>query len=407
MTPLRLGAFLATLLVTAPASADDLDMTILGRPEIVRPRGAPTAAAALFSGASGWGAAERALAAELAARGTVVIGIDTPATLARIAKSGEDCVWVIGEIEAVSHAVQRELGASAYRLPAIVGIGAGGAFAQAVATQTEAATVDRIVAIDPGAPPPEMKRLCSTPTRVSAEVVASGTATPEDTLRAALARTQPMDTDALADLPLEVLPVAQRSDAFAVFYSGDGGWRDLDKDLAAVLQKQGLPVVGVDSLRYFWKRRTPEQTAADLARIVRAYRGKWGATRVALIGFSFGADILPPAVNRLPAEIRADVAQISLLAFSSVADFEVTVGSWLDRKSDASLPSLPEARRLAPERVQCFYGAEDEDAACAQLAGSGIEIVRTSGGHHFDGDTAALARRILDGLARRSLTPRS
>ena len=443
MNGLRVAVFLAASLWTVPAGADDFDMTVIGRPEIVRPHGAPTAATAIFSGASGWGETERALAKKLTAQGSVVIGVDTPATLARMAKAGEDCVWVIGEIEAVSHAAQRELDGAAYHFPALTGIEIGGTFALAVAAQTEVATIDRVVTVDPEAALPGTKPLCtpapyrtdaaglvydlpdgpppfpidiaftataSMDGRIHAAALAKGhqgialhdaATSPDAALLAGLAGPRPASVDALDDLPLEELPVARPGDIFAVLYSGDGGWRDLDKDLAAILQKQGLPVVGVDSLRYFWKRRTPERTAADLDRIIRAYQRKWGTQKVVLIGFSFGADILPSAVNRLSPEVRDFVVQISMLAFSAVADFEVTVGSWLDRKSEASLPSLPEARRLDPGRVQCFYGSDDAGTACERLEGTGVEVIRTTGGHHFDGNYPALARRILDGIARR------
>lgn len=32
----------------------------------------------------------------------------------------------------------------------------------------------------------------------------------------------------------------------AVIYSGDGGWRDIDKEVGNALQQQGVPVVGVE-----------------------------------------------------------------------------------------------------------------------------------------------------------------
>ncbi len=43
---------------------------------------------------------------------------------------------------------------------------------------------------------------------------------------------------------------------FAVILSGDGGWAGLDKKVAAALAAQGIDVVGIDSLRYFWSERT-------------------------------------------------------------------------------------------------------------------------------------------------------
>lgn len=64
---------------------------------------------------------------------------------------------------------------------------------------------------------------------------------------------------AVSDLP--VIEVAAQpgtsSELFAVLLSGDGGWAGLDKEVAAALSKSGVPVVGVDSLRYFWTPRTP------------------------------------------------------------------------------------------------------------------------------------------------------
>ncbi len=63
----------------------------------------------------------------------------------------------------------------------------------------------------------------------------------------------------------------------AVFYSGDGGWRDLDKQISGVLAEHGIATVGVDSLRYFWEEKAPEQVADDLAAILRHYRERVGA----------------------------------------------------------------------------------------------------------------------------------
>jgi type IV secretory pathway VirJ component len=63
---------------------------------------------------------------------------------------------------------------------------------------------------------------------------------------------------------------------------------------------------------------------------------------------------------------------------------------------------VPETTRIDPHLLQCFYGADDDTAACRQLKAPEVEIIRTTGGHHFDGDYAALARRILLGARQRS-----
>lgn len=398
---------LAGMCVSLPSWAEDLTQPSLGTPAIIRPHGAPTGAVVLFSGSAGWGREEGETATALAERGLVVMGIDIAAAAKRMAASKDKCITVIGEIEAISHTVQRELGASAYHFPVLAGMGQGGTFALAVAEQTVAATIDRVVAVDPLPPSPVGKPLCTVGPRQQTPfpietVRTQNRGTAGDTLLAALARKEKAATaDDLGDLPLIELAVDGPTDRFAIFYSGDGGWRDLDKDLATILQRDGLPVVGIDVLRYFWKKRTPEQSAFDLSRIIRAYQNKWKAKQVVLIGFSFGADVLPPLFNRLSADDRAAMVQMSLLGMSATADFEVTVAEWLDSKSKNSLPVIPEAKRIDPRRLQCFYGREDEDAACPQLDGSGAEIIATGGGHHFDGNYSALARTILNGIKRR------
>jgi type IV secretory pathway VirJ component len=53
--------------------------------------------------------------------------------------------------------------------------------------------------------------------------------------------------------------------------------------------------------------------------------------------------------------------------------------------------------------IQCFYGADEDDSACPLLLRKGqADVIRTTGGHHFDHDYGALARRILDGFRRRA-----
>ena len=51
----------------------------------------------------------------------------------------------------------------------------------------------------------------------------------------------------------------------------------------------------------------------------------WKVRRVALIGYSFGADALPAAYNQLAPAEKNRVSLISLLALSSSAEFEFDV----------------------------------------------------------------------------------
>jgi type IV secretory pathway VirJ component len=206
----------------------------------------------------------------------------------------------------------------------------------------------------------------------------------------------------ISALPLTVLAVGHPSKMMVVVISGDGGWRDLDRTIAEALQRLGVPVVGWDSLRYFWRKKTPQQTADALAAVLQTFMTRWHASEVALVGYSFGADVMPFAYNRLPENLRSHVTMISLLGLARKADFRITIGGWLgEPPGPDALPALPQADQIPPRLIQCFYGHDEEDTACPDLARRGAEVIRTAGGHHFGGDYEALTRRILDGFKQR------
>jgi type IV secretory pathway VirJ component len=201
----------------------------------------------------------------------------------------------------------------------------------------------------------------------------------------------------VADLPLVEVPAAKPTQsAFAVLYSGDGGWRDLDRSLADVLAAKGMSVVGVDVLRYYWRNKSPEVAARDLARIIRHYQQHFGLHSVILIGFSFGADVMPFLINRLPADLRANIRLVTLLSPERATAFEVQPSGWFHRQADATIPIEPELNRLSTPRLQCVYG-EDEaaDSLCTLASATRYQVVRKPGGHHFDHDYGELADAII------------
>lgn len=208
----------------------------------------------------------------------------------------------------------------------------------------------------------------------------------------------------LADLPIVEVPVgavpvdAGSEKRFAVMLSGDGGWAGIDKGLAAAFAAQGIPVAGFDSLRYFWSARTPDGLAADLDRVIRYYAARWKRSEAVLIGYSQGADVLPFAVNRLPAATRAGVRSTVLLGPGQKASFEFHVTNWIGPSGDR--PIAPEASKLLAASTLCVYGADERDSLCPELSPRHARPMPLAGGHHFGGDYEALAARILAALPR-------
>ncbi len=422
--------------------------TRMGEIQLFAPEGTPRAFVFLFSEASGFGDEDLATANELESRGAYVVGVDLPTYLANLRASHDGCHYLISEVEALSKELQRQGGVSTYRSPILAGRGEAGTLAYAALAQAPASTVGSAVSFDPapklmtkvplceGAPARPIvgggfsygpKRELPGKLRVAgkrddpylefllprvpkAAVVTIDPSAPRvEEFTSLILSERPADEAAppedLSDLPLSELPSAKPARYLAILLSGDGGWRDIDKQIAEVLASGDVAVVGIDSLRYFWTRKDGARIAGDLERIIWRYSSLWHADRVALIGYSFGADVLPAAVNRLSPLARSKLVQVSMLAIGQKTTFEVHVTEWLGAEVDGpeeGEPIAPEVEKLDPAMLQCFIGEDDGDSLCRTEAFAHAERVQTSGGHHFDGDYTKLAQRIRDGLELRA-----
>ena len=198
-------------------------------------------------------------------------------------------------------------------------------------------------------------------------------------------------------LPLIERPVRDpRGNLLAVMITGDGGWGLLDRHLAHGLAGYGIPDVGLSSLRYFWTKRTPDEASRDLACILRHYLAAWHKEKAILIGYSFGADVLPYMASRLPEDLRHHVALVAILGPSTQATFEFKLSDWLTGgKRSEGYPTKPEVKRLKGMNVICVYGKREKDSLCPQLDPGDAKLIETPGSHHFDHDYKNLTYIIV------------
>ena len=203
-----------------------------------------------------------------------------------------------------------------------------------------------------------------------------------------------------SDAPrLVEIPATAPGDALAVIYSGDGGWGPLDRGVAKALAENGAPVLGVNSLRYFLTRRSPQAAADDLAGELRRHQALWGRQKVVLIGYSFGADALPAIVPQLPADLRAQIKGVVLIGTGPNGDLAFHPASWLNRPTADSYAVAPAVEALKGLPMTCIYGDKERDDICSSLPAATIRQVKLSGGHHFDGDYAALGQAVVRAAA--------
>jgi len=211
-----------------------------------------------------------------------------------------------------------------------------------------------------------------------------------------LASAAAAQSDSLADLPLVELAAESARPYLAVFLTGDGGWADLDRQVSARLVAAGVPVVGWNSLKYYWVRRSPEEASRDLERILGFYLAKWKKSRVLLVGYSRGADVLPFLSSRLPPGRLKQVRLLALLGPATSNRFEPLAVGYTHLGARApELPLAPEVGKLRGLRILGFHGTEESDSLCRGADPGLLECVELAGGHHFAGAYTQIAERIL------------
>lgn len=204
----------------------------------------------------------------------------------------------------------------------------------------------------------------------------------------------------LKRLPLVEMPVAD-SDTLAILYSGDGGWREVDKKFSGKIAEQGFSVVGVDTLEDYWDFKSPEDSALELSEIMAHYRQVWGIKHFVIGGYSFGADVLPALYNRLPMADQADIESIVLLSFARNASFEIRLEGLVGKDVGKSMTG-PEMALLPSKKVLCVYGLEESrKTGCTDSTVVGT-VLALPGDHHFNGDYDALSSKVIDFLTRPS-----
>jgi len=215
----------------------------------------------------------------------------------------------------------------------------------------------------------------------------------------------------LADLPvIEVPAEAPEVDALAVDLTGSGGYEGLDIELGKALAAQGVPLVAISSLDYFWTDRDADGAARDLARILDHYLKAWHKKKAILIGYSQGADIIPFMVNRLPEELRSRIGAIGLIGPDETAELDNGMSSYtLGRPAPPPLPVGPEIERVKDRKLVCVYGEKERRSLCPRLDPKlGVDLLAVPSGHAFQGEASLMVARVLKaaGLAVRAVAPK-
>lgn len=439
---------------------DSFTFGSFGRVAVYRPEGPPRSVVLFVSGDGGWNQGVVDMARRLQSLGAVVGGVDMRTLQKNLEASSRKCVYPAGDFEELSRAVQLRLKLPRYERPILAGYSSGATLVYGLIASAPPETFAGAISLGfcpdlevrkplcaergltvtprkkgpgfdlgvaPGLTVPwfvlqgEIDEVCAAgETRAFVAQIPTATLFSLPRVGHGFSVTKKWDPQFVsaykALLPPEVAPAfpskdlgapdlglvevpaspGTSSDTLAILLTGDGGWADIDKGIAGALAERGLPVLGWSSLSYYWSPRTPDSAARDLDAVIRHYLIARRKSRVLLVGFSFGADVLPFLVSRLPADLRRRVSGVALVGLSSHAQFEFHLTGWLGGQGDPGFPTVPEIAKLKGTPVVCLQGEDDDDSACGDIKAGVSRTVVLPGGHHLGGDYARVGAVILD-----------
>jgi type IV secretory pathway VirJ component len=202
------------------------------------------------------------------------------------------------------------------------------------------------------------------------------------------------------EMPLTIIPAQGNIQGPAFFIiSGDGGWTSFDNSFCELLAKKGIPVVGIDAKKYFWKAKTPEETTAALASIIENYTKEWNRTSIVIAGYSFGADLIPFIANRLTEPLRSRISLILLLSPDRYGDFEIHLTDMLSLGiAKKKYNIVNEVKTITTPQIVSIFGQEEDTANIQAFREAGSKINILPGDHHYNKNVTGLAEAILKSI---------
>lgn len=185
----------------------------------------------------------------------------------------------------------------------------------------------------------------------------------------------------ISDLPTTTLPAKKAGPDLMVFYlSGDGGWNSFSQNLCEHYADVGVPVIVLNSLKYFWSKKSPEEATNAAIALLEEYTAIWKKKNILLCGYSFGADVMPFIYNRLPGVLKEKVTRIQLLSPSAYTDFEIHVSYLFISKKNSVAAEIEKINKP----IICYYGEDEKEKPLQNIRMPNLKLITLNGQHHYE-----------------------
>jgi type IV secretory pathway VirJ component len=193
-------------------------------------------------------------------------------------------------------------------------------------------------------------------------------------------------------IPIIEAPSAGDSNYYVILFTGNGGWRKLVQSVTAYLNTKGISVLAINTKKYFLSKKSPAKIADDLEQVIDYENRKWGKSRIVLMGYSMGAEVLPFAVNNLKPDYLSDINDIIMIAPGQKATFKIKLADYffeINKGKDI----YTELKRMRSKNAYCICDDRDVSLCRSDLEGI-IDFNVLTGGHHFNHDYVTLSKLI-------------
>lgn len=187
-----------------------------------------------------------------------------------------------------------------------------------------------------------------------------------------------------------------------IYFSGDGGYNSFSTSYCELLSKQGYTVGAVNSKSYFWEKKSADQVAKELSvSLDKLFIGRKNQL-VYLVGYSFGADVVPFLVNKLTGEWKQRLQATALLEPSASTDLEIHVSDFFGRSNvQRSMDVVAEINKMIGVKTAILLAEDEVSLPIKHIRLKNLEVIYIKGNHHFDGNVSEVVKETVKSFSLR------
>jgi type IV secretory pathway VirJ component len=167
-----------------------------------------------------------------------------------------------------------------------------------------------------------------------------------------------------------------------IFFTGDSGRSSFGEKLADSLCAENIPLMSINSYKYFSQRKTPQQTLDSILPYIELNLKRYNRQKFIFAGYSFGSEVVPFLYKLMSDEWKNRVEFMVLISPSDNSDFKIHFLDQIGLNSKRwPYDVLHEIMKIDNKKVIVFWGKDEKRFEKKQFTKHNITVHRLNGGH--------------------------